>query len=689
MKSKKAKTVVVVVAAVALTLVVVLKVAIDVKFGVKADKWKPKEGTPAWSSSAPVPDIQRTTPEDSTFEERRAKTLAVAANPEAKSLLESLLAVRAGLLEKIPDEIVEESAKILDTRDDCADFTMIRVVRALYEHSASPVLTSEQYARLKGAVLNFKYWVDEPGPDKMISWTENHQILFHSSEYLMGQMFPDETFKNDWRKGREHMKHAEPYIRKWIDRRARWGFSEWDSNVYMAENLPAILALADYSLDPEMSRLATMAYDLALFDIGSDLYRGMYAGSHGRTYTKKIVSGRDDSVRGVIYQVWGYGYPTPGMSSTSLAMSRSYRPPQAIVNAGRALQEEYLTRERHGVRLQDLAMHGLDPKNPDDLVFLWGMSAFTQHQVVAHTLAAFHKWDLWKHPFVDSAPKEIKLIPANGLTAFITRFITIESDRALLSEVNKIGYRTPDYFLGSALDYMPGYIGNQHHIWQAMLSPDAVVFTSHPGSPVDEGDRTPTYWGHNRLPRVAQHKNVLVAVYNLKNTTVLGQRNFHDYTHAFFPKWAFDAVETKGNWTFAKKGDGYVALYSSVPTFWAEEGRDAGAELVAPGRKTIWICQLGRRATDGSFDRFKASILGADLKTNGLNVDYDAPGVGKIRFGWKGDFTVNGNQEPMRGFKRFDNPYCQADFNKGEFAISAGGSKLTLDFAKAVRQIED
>ncbi|HOY64785.1 MAG TPA: hypothetical protein PK745_16570, partial [bacterium] len=95
------------------------------------------------------------------------------------------------------------------------------------------------------------------------------------------------------------------------------------------------------------------------------------------------------------------------------------------------------------------------------------------------------------------------------------------------------------------------------------------------------------------------------------------------------------------------------------------------------------------RATDGSFDRFKASILGADLKTNGLSVKYDAPGVGKIRFGWKGDFTVNGNQEPMRGFKRFDNPYCQADFNKGEFAISAGASKLTLDFAKAVRQIED
>ena len=155
-----------------------------------------------------------------------------------------------------------------------------------------------------------------------------------------------------------------------------------------------------------------------------------------------------------------------------------------------------------------------------------------------------------------------------------------------------------------------------------------MVFTTHPGSPGVEGDRSPTYWsGTNRLPRVAQYKNVLIALYKLKNYTVIGQRHFYNYTHAFFPRWAFDTVETVGNWNFGKAGDSYIALYSQRRPEWTEEGREAGVEIVASGKTNVWICHLGRREEDGSFDRFKASVLEAPLLVEGLNVDYAAPGV--------------------------------------------------------------
>ena len=38
-------------------------------------------------------------------------------------------------------------------------------------------------------------------------------------------------------------------------------------------------------------------------------------------------------------------------------------------------------------------------------------------------------------------------------------------------------YKTPDYMLCSAQDWLPGELGYQQHIWQATLGPDAVVFS--------------------------------------------------------------------------------------------------------------------------------------------------------------------------------------------------------------------
>jgi hypothetical protein len=218
-----------------------------------------------------------------------------------------------------------------------------------------------------------------------------------------------------------------------------------------------------------------------------------------------------------------------------------------------------------------------------------------------------------------------------------------------------------------------------------------VVYTNHPGSQAaGDDDRTPTYWsGTNRLPRVAQYKNVLIAIYKLDNYTIIGQRVFYAYTHAFFPRWAFDLVETDGNWNFGKAGDSYIALYSSLPPVWTEQGREAGVEIVANGLQNVWVCVLGRRVKDGTFEQFKSAVLAAPLSVEGLNADFTAPGAGRMKLGWEGPFTVDGHEIPLHGFKRFDNPFCKTDFDSRHFVIEAGGSRLTLDFGSIERNIED
>ena len=62
--------------------------------------------------------------------------------------------------------------------------------------------------RARQAILNFKYWMDEPGHDSMCYWSENHQILFAACEYLAGQLYPNEIFSNDGRKGKEKQERA-------------------------------------------------------------------------------------------------------------------------------------------------------------------------------------------------------------------------------------------------------------------------------------------------------------------------------------------------------------------------------------------------------------------------------------------------------------------------------------------------
>ena len=56
--------------------------------------------------------------------------------------------------------------------------------------------------RIRASLLEFKMWFTDPTPaqpdpaeperdwDDSYYWSENHQILFHTIEYLAGQRFP-------------------------------------------------------------------------------------------------------------------------------------------------------------------------------------------------------------------------------------------------------------------------------------------------------------------------------------------------------------------------------------------------------------------------------------------------------------------------------------------------------------------
>jgi len=235
--------------------------------------------------------------------------------------------------------------------------------------------------------------------------------------------------------------------------------------------------------------------------------------------------------------------------------------------------------------------------------------------------------------------------------------------------------------LSSAQDYRAGKPGYQQHPWQATLGIDAVVFTNHPGS--DDERARPNFWaGNGILPRVAQHENVLVCIHHVPADDPF------PFSHAYFPKAAFDEVIERAGWLFGRKGEGYIALYSQHALQWYGDQHIAGNpvnEARAEAPTNAWIVEMGRAADWGTLDAFVDALAAATVTMNGegheLTVAYASPSAGVVHFGWHGPLLVGGAVVALHDYPRFDNPYCHAEFATRQYTIQMGGEAYAINFA--------
>lgn len=242
--------------------------------------------------------------------------------------------------------------------------------------------------------------------------------------------------------------------------------------------------------------------------------------------------------------------------------------------------------------------------------------------------------------------------------------------------VNKVTYKTPDTMLCSAQDYNPGQPGYQQHIWQATLGTDAVVFTSHPPCVSEEGSHRPNFWhGNVILPRAAQWKDLLIVAYHLPEDDWMG------FTHAYFPQTAFDETVINDVWAFARKGDGYLALTAAQGLRQITSGKSAYRELRSYGHNNIWLCQVGRAATDGSFEEFQQKVMNLPIHFAGDAVQIRSLRGQQIEFGWSGDLQVDGVAEAITGFKHYESPFCTCEFNAEAMDIYFLDQGIRLKFA--------
>jgi hypothetical protein len=242
-------------------------------------------------------------------------------------------------------------------------------------------------------------------------------------------------------------------------------------------------------------------------------------------------------------------------------------------------------------------------------------------------------------------------------------------------DCNQATYRTADYLLTSLQDYRKGQRGGGEHIWQATLGQHALVFANHPACIRQEETGLPGFWqGNDVLPRVAQWKDVLIAVHQLPDDAWL------DFTHAYFPIYAFDEYVIADGWAFARKGDGYLALTAERGLELVKMAPDGYRELRSPGRQNTWLCHMGRSAQDGDFAAFQEKIRAIKLAWGELSLACTSLRGETIAFGWDEPLTVNGQEQPLNGFKHFENPYCTAEFPAPSLEIAYQGIVMRLSF---------
>ena len=182
--------------------------------------------------------------------------------------------------------------------------TKLRIIleeTAAHPRSPDPSFSPLAGEILKQGLLSSKYWLDEKpraqdndrlnkvkkdlryGDDEvdheMEFWSENHYIMFASSEYLLGQLWaggdlpalpsssPTAGDTTGRRTGAQRRDRGRARVLKWLNNRLMFGWMEFNSSGYYREHLWALLNLVDFALDEEVRTKATMAVDLMLFDV--------------------------------------------------------------------------------------------------------------------------------------------------------------------------------------------------------------------------------------------------------------------------------------------------------------------------------------------------------------------------------------------------------------------------------------
>lgn len=290
--------------------------------------------------SARIPERVRTEVPLSSPDVWRSEVIKHVANTNSSSA-RALASFTLGNLASLEREDLSPALKMITSRADCADFEAVGLLHVL-KRIPQEIWAGGLREEVEKTLLEFKYWIEQPGLDAMCYFTENHQFVWHCAEHLIGSHFSDKTFVNANMTGSEHSLHGETMALEWLKRRLEGGFSEYDSNAYLAIDTLALVSLVEFSPNATLASYAEALLDKVLFSLASNSWRGIHGAAHGRSYTTTLRSSRLEETAPIMWALWGMGALNAAvLPVTSLITAKKYKVPAMIAKVGQSLDQTW------------------------------------------------------------------------------------------------------------------------------------------------------------------------------------------------------------------------------------------------------------------------------------------------------------------------------------------------------------
>jgi len=563
---------------------------------------------------------------------------------------------------------------------DCADFRLVNLIRIIYEFEDK--IPSNYKGKIKDVLINFRYWLDDPGKNSMCYWSENHQILFASAEYLIGSKYQNDVFPNSGLTGREHMEKAKVRILDWLMMRWNYGFTEFYSEVYYKEDIAPLINLIDFSQDEEITKKCKIILDLLLYDVATQNHKNMFVSVSGRAYEGSRKEPK--TLAGLTQYYWGNGKKMGAGLLFGLTLTKNYELPPVLKDI--ALDSSIVViKQSNGLDISELKKEGFHGKDQRSLMMQWGMEAFINPEVVRNSLSHIRTYRMFSNDFL----KDFKVLDFNilrylHLEPSVVKLINPQYKGTAIQRGNTYTYKTNDYSLYTVQNYHPGDYGDQHHVFGMNIGNHFAIYHCHPAVGKEVKLQSPNYWvGYGHLPHAVQEKNVNLSIYSIPENKGMMERELLDYTHAYFPKEKFDTILLADNYVFGKKGETYCTLIGTNELKFREGTKD---DIIQKGKNTFWITEAGSKSQDGSFEDFVQRIRSNKIQfdENNLELTYHSNGSQyELRFNTY--FKVNG-LDINTNYPRFDSPYVKADRKMETLAIRMNDKSLFLDFKNLIRK---
>ncbi len=637
-------------------------------------------------------------------------------------------------------ENLEGAIERIDIREDCADFTACGLIRFYLENKHR--LASENKDEIKRCLTGFKYWMDQYDGrvDSMCHWSENHQILFATTEYLAGAEWPDAVFA-DGKTGAQHIEMAKERIEAWMYQRYYYGFNEYYSNNYYPEDIAPMANFIQFARgeDADMVQRMKIVMDIIWIDIATQSFK--YTDANGMTqYAFVSASGRmymdnkcsDDTgnrLRPYINLVLENGTDYENVNNRFFTCFKRmyearvdgtpiYQVPEVIKAIFDDPAKEQIVKSSNGITLDELVADGFVGPEVGQIMMQMGMEAFSNPQVIDNSIDYLNKNKLFQNEFLN----DFKLVNLWPLTltkslGFLSGILHPSTDGKAIQRANVYTYQTHYYSMSTSQQHFAGDYADQHHINVSTLSGNLSVFTAQPMRNSSRGQ----YWvGYGRLPYAVQDENVNISIYTIPDKAGMLEPHIVQYTHAYFPVGLFDEVNLdhiSEGYVFGRSGDAYIMLCAmsdgeaqlvfkndmdgvsaediendmskikeSVKNLILESG-DLRYDLILEGGTThAWVTELGSVEQNGSFDNFVAQILSNKCEYENMTVTYES---GKKAFNVKYNehFMIN-DEKIDTNYARFESEYVDGKVDRKSDVIELNFAEktLTLNFKEGVRE---